>query len=80
MNNIVPTPYVTTLTIIGFKINITEFIPNTSVYLCISVYSENQNVIKNDYLLLDGQAYLDWGNDDDYLVQWVATQLGFTLV
>jgi hypothetical protein len=75
---IVPCEMVTTIMATGFTFDVSEFIPNTSATFRVVVYSEQgQKKIKT--IKLEGQAYLDWGNDDDYIIQYIATQLGCTL-
>ena len=78
MNNIDPSPYITTVTVTGFTLEIVKFVPNTLVQVRVIQYS-GERVVKNDYVMLEGQAYSDWGNDDNYLIQYVATQMGFVL-
>ena len=75
---IVPSEMIVVTMLTGFNYEIMEFIPNTSAKLRVIIYSENVPK-KIETVILEGQAYADWGNNDDYLTQYVATTLGFTL-
>jgi hypothetical protein len=79
MNNIEPYPYITTVTVTGFTLEIVNFVPNTSVRVRVVQYAGDKVVKTMDFVTLEGQAYSDWGNDDNYLIQYVATQMGFVL-
>lgn len=44
-----------------------------------SVYSDSVGTIANRSLRLEGVDYAAWGNDDAYLLTWVARQLGVSI-
>jgi hypothetical protein len=36
--------------------------------------------LNNGDLTMDGQDYLDWGSDDEYVWQWVANKLNLVII
>ncbi len=56
------------------KINLFE-----SATLCIKLFDEKNELIEIKYLDLSGDNYTNWGSDDNYINNFVATQLEFTL-
>ena len=52
---------------------------NSSVSFNVFVLSNN-NVVYTRRITLSGDDYKNWGNDDTYLVNYVANQLGFTVL
>lgn len=73
---IAPATHTTVKTITSFKIsriNITD--------LCtIEVHSldTDNNIINIDLIILTAEEYALWGTDDSYIVNIVASKLGFT--
>ena len=51
---------------------------NSSVSFNVFVLSNN-NVVYTRQMTLSGDDYKNWGNDDTYLINYVAKQLGFTV-
>ena len=79
-----PTPIenfdiVTTNTATSFKVEITRLNLFVSADIRISLFSENNNIIRCDYLTLSGDNYNNWANNDDYIITYVANYYGFTL-
>lgn len=52
-----------------------QLIPFTSVQLIINIQDSNDKNIVSSTLLLDGDAYAAWGNDDTYLDECVDTEV-----
>jgi hypothetical protein len=80
MSDIVPVDKTTTKTITKFTLDISKMTLNESATFRVSLFDANNNYIDATNVTLEGQAYLDWGNDDTYIINYVATELGFTLV
>jgi len=80
MSYILPYEETTTKTIVSFELYISELNFNTFATFRVSTYDINRVCISNTYVKLEGQDYLNWGNDDDYVIQFVAMKLGFILV
>ena len=79
MPAIVPVDKVTTITIYSFTIDSIEVDLFNSAR--IRVYLMNQNNISIDctFVSLTGEDYENWGNNDEYIINYVANTLGFTL-
>jgi len=80
MSAIVPVDKTTTKTVVRFALDIIELILNTSATFRVITYDIDGASIDTQFVVLDGTAYSNWGNNDEYVVQYVANQLGFTLV
>jgi hypothetical protein len=80
MLDIVPVDKTTTKTITRFTLDISQLTLGESATFRVSMFDVDDKYIDATYVSLEGQAYLDWGNDDTYVINYVATVLGFTLV
>lgn len=80
MSAIVPVDKTTTKTVVRFALDIIELILNTSATFRVITYDIDGASIDTQFVVLDGTAYSNWGNNDEYVVQYVANKLGFTLV
>jgi excinuclease ABC subunit A len=45
-----------------------------------SIFDENNNLVSTDKVVLSEDEYLSWQNNDQYIINLVATKLGFVLV
>jgi len=80
MSAIVPVDKTTTKTVVRFALDIIELVLNTSATFRVISYDIDGASIETQFVVLEGTAYSNWGNNDEYVVQYVANQLGFTLV
>jgi hypothetical protein len=80
MSVIVPVDKIVTQTIVRFSLNIIELVLNQSATFSVLCYDANDKLIETKFVKLEGTDYTDWGSQDDYVVQFVASQLGFNLV
>ena len=80
MSDIVPVDKTTTKTITRFTLDISKMTLNESATFRVSLFGANDKYIDATSVTLEGQAYLDWGNDDTYVINYVATALGFVIV
>lgn len=80
MSDIVPFDKTTTQTIVRFDLDIIELQLYASATFRVLCYDINDKLIDTKFVELEGNAYNNWGNDDEYVVQYVATVLGFTIV
>jgi hypothetical protein len=79
MSDIEPVDKTTTKTITRFSLDISKMTLNESATFRVSMFDVNDKYIDATNVTLEGQAYLDWGNDDTYVINYVATTLGFIL-
>jgi len=80
MSNIEAYDETTTKTIVRFSLDISQMELSISATFRVSLYDANDKYISNKYVIIEGQDYLDWGNDDQYVINFVAQKLGFTLL
>jgi|APFre7841882793_1041355.scaffolds.fasta_scaffold02451_2 hypothetical protein len=79
MSTIVPAQSTITNTVVRFEVFITDLVLNTSASFKVWLYDALDKLVEVKYVSMIGQDYLNWGNDDKYVLQFVASQLGFTL-
>jgi len=79
MSDIVPVDKTTTKTVVRFALDIIELVLNTSATFRVITYDIDGASIETQYVVLEGTAYSNWGNNDEYVVQYVANQLGYVI-
>jgi hypothetical protein len=60
------------------QIIIEELVLNSHAQITVSFLDENDGVVDNKYLKMEGTDYDGWGTDDNYVKTWVLAQLGLT--
>lgn len=66
-----PAPrFLTTLTIGGINVSLEE-----NAIVSGSIVGEN-GLRENYSLLMDSETYSQWGNDDEFVINWTLDQLG----
>lgn len=73
--NIQPKEIAVINTITKITIQITNIIINKSVVLLVSFYDDKDKYISTLNLNLEGEDYSNWGNDDNYLINYVSNKL-----
>jgi hypothetical protein len=66
--------------ITNIKINIMSLELFKSVTIVVSLLNNNDNIIDNKIIKLEGNDYLNWNNDDNYIKNTVISKLGYTLL
>lgn len=79
MSAIVPLDKVTTLTIHSFTLDRIEVDLFNSARIRVNLMDQNNNRIDCTFVTLEGEDYANWGNSDDYIINYVANKLGFTV-
>ena len=64
-----------TLTTTSMKIEITQLILFTSCQFRVTFFDENNNPVKCQLLNMSGVDYQSWEANDQYVIQWVKSQL-----
>jgi hypothetical protein len=73
-------PSVYSQTIQYFSIQNTIIIPFTSATVSVSTFDQNKQYIYNRILTMTKEEYLNWNNNDIYLLNWICSKLGLTLI
>lgn len=63
----------------SFDIVVSGIILGECVNIYASCYDIDNNFLYKEYININGQEYLDWGTDDNYLINIVAQRLGFVI-
>lgn len=79
MSTIEPFEKTVIKTIVRFSLNITELILNTSATFRVLCYDIDDKLIDTKFVSIEGTDYVSWGNNDSYVIDFVANQLGFIL-
>lgn len=74
--NVQPKNIVTTRTVNSIEIIETIVQLNTSAKIVVKLLDENGSLINVEVLTISETEYTDWGNDDQYIIDWSLTQLG----
>jgi len=75
-----PSTEITTRIITSFTVSVIRLELFTSVTVNALLFGADGGFIEVKTLTLSGQDYLDWNNNDQYLINKVAEILGFTIV
>jgi hypothetical protein len=75
-----PFDQVTTKVITSFSVNVNNLVLNTSATLAVQLYDQSGMLIDMKMLEIRGDDYTNWGNNDEYIVNYVAQKLGFVIV
>lgn len=78
MSAIEPVDKITMQTIVRFSLDITELLLHQSATFRVSLYNVNDKLVDTKFVTLEGDDYTNWGNDDEYILQFLANKLGFT--
>lgn len=78
--NIVSVPYSTQIKYVtSFTYCVYNFIANKSITLGVNLYDSDGYVIDVKNITMDGIDYENWGTDDNYLLNYICSTLGFTI-
>ena len=63
----------------SFSVDIIKVKMFESVMIAVTFFDESKSVIDRTTLNLTGDDYKNWGTDDNYLVNYVATKYGMKI-
>lgn len=78
--NIVPFVITNTQTASSFSVQVLSLELFTSVNLFVRVLDNTGNTIETKIIFMGGDDYQNWLNDDTFVLDFVATTLGTTVV
>ena len=70
-----PVTITTTKSVNGFVINQINVTAFTSAIIVISLYDASNNLITTSPIVLSGTDYNNWGNNDQYLINFIETKI-----
>lgn len=59
----------------SYTINNLTVTPFTHATMIIQMFSKDKPDVFSQFLCMEGEAYAQWGGDDEYLINWVNIQL-----
>ena len=76
------TPYSqTSITIYTkWKIQQAYLDPFTSCTFFVNLLTDDEKMYKTEVFIMAGNEYTDWGNNDQYLVNWINTQITYLTI
>jgi hypothetical protein len=78
-SNVVPHDFTSSVTVTSFTIQNVAVQLFNGASLDAFMFDVNGNLYKVQRVIIDQEEYLQWNNDDSYIVDLVATKLGLTL-
>ena len=77
--NIVPVQQTKTYNVTSFRMSVTNITLFNSVSVSVRMFDENNSLVGVKNLEFSGDQYNQWTNNDQTLVDMVATTLGFAI-
>ena len=78
MSSILPYEIVSTITVNRFEIDSIDIRLFTSANIRVNLFDLAGFRVSTRSVLMEGDDYANWGNDDQYIVTFVMNALGFT--
>lgn len=66
---------VTSQTYTRFNVTVQSLILNVSARFNVQIYDSSMNIVNSITLAMEGSDYAGWQGDDNYVYQWVNSQL-----
>lgn len=77
---VIPEPFIKISPMItGFIWSVKELVLNESITFCISLVDQNDKILQNTHIIVDGEDYKNWSNDDTYIINFICRKLNLTL-
>ena len=64
----------------SFSVEVQQVILFTSANLIVKLYDNSQNLYDIKFLTMSDNDYLNWGGNDNYVLNFVSQKLGFNLI
>ena len=77
---IVPYPIFSVKTVSYIEISIQSISLFKSADIMVKMFDINRNLVDIKFLKLEGDAYLQWPESDEYIINWVNSNLGFSMI
>ena len=62
-----------------FKVFIQNVALFTGANISVELYDQNRTIIESKYICLTQQEYTGWSEDDNYIINLIASKFGYTL-
>lgn len=64
----------------SFSVEVNKVDLFTSASLIVKLYDNSQNLYDIKFVTMSDNDYLNWGGDDNYVINFVSQKLGFNLI
>lgn len=78
-SNIQPSVFTTSRTIVSFRVVCESVKLFDTATFRVDSLDVDGNVVERQYLTMTNEQYLAWNNDDSYVINFVATTLGYVV-
>ena len=78
--SIEPYTQITTNIIRSFTVTCRSLTLFTNATFTVDSFDEKNNLISRQVIPIDQQQYLEWNNNDEFIINLMATILGFVIV
>jgi hypothetical protein len=75
---IVPAQITQVKNVSSFRVTVTSLELFKSVTLNVQFFDEKNAIVDIKTLQISGTDYTNWNNDDNYIINYIATKYGFT--
>jgi len=77
--SIQPYPIVTTNIVTSFTVSCRSLTLFTDATFTVDSFDQNNNLISRQVIPITNQQYLEWNNNDEYIIQLIANILGYVI-
>jgi hypothetical protein len=75
-----PYTQITTNIIRSFTVSCRSLTLFTNATFTVDSFDQSGNLISRQVVPIDQQQYLDWNNNDEFIIQLMASILGYTII
>jgi hypothetical protein len=79
-SNVIPFVVTTSRTVVKFDVSCQSVSLFNNAVLRVDSYDADNNIVDRQIITLTNEQYLAWNNDDSYIINLVATLLGYVIV
>ena len=75
-----PFTQTTTTVVTSFTVACRSVVLFTSASFTVDTFDASNNLLQRQVLNMDTEEYMQWQNNDEFVIIWVAETLGFTII
>ncbi len=73
-----PASTTTTVIVTSFSVTCRTLVLFVNASFTVDTFDANNNLVQRQVLTMNNEEYLEWNNNDAFVILWVEKQLGFT--
>ena len=78
--SVVPTQFATPQYVHRFSYSVSSFDLFSQITFVVFLYDANNTLLSTSNVTLSGECYKLWGDDDNYILNYISSKLGLTLI